>query len=140
MLADKIRKFVSEHHLSTLSTLRRSGAIQLSLVLAGPFRDGVAFSTPGDRAKYKNLLRKPRCSILISTPDWFSGYIVIEGNAQIMDSDNTDQGELLNALRDIYRVTANSEHPDWDEYDRAMVDERRAVIIIVPEHIYGTAA
>jgi hypothetical protein len=34
----------------------------------------------------------------------------------------------------------DSEYPNWDEYDRAMIDERRAVIIVVPEHIYGTAA
>ncbi len=27
---------------------------------------------------------------MISTPDWFSGYVVIEGKVQIMDEDNTD--------------------------------------------------
>ena len=139
MLPDNVRTFVSENHLSTLSTIRRNGAIQLSLVLAGPYGDGVAFSTPGDRAKYKNLLRDPKCSILISTSDWFSGYVVIEGKALIMDEHNTDPAALLNALRDVYRVTAGSEHPDWDEYDRAMVDEHRAVIIVNPEHVYGSA-
>ena len=139
MLPDNVREFVSENHLATLSTLRRSGAIQQSIVLAGPFGDGVALSVPGDRAKYHNLLRNPQCSILISRPDWFSGYVVIEGNAQIMNSDNTDQADLLSALREVYRVTAGSEHPDWDEYNQAMIDERRAVVIVVPEHIYGTA-
>ena len=138
MLADNVLEFVSENHLSTLSTFRRNGAIQVSLVLAGPYRDGVALSTPGDRAKYKNLSRDPRCSILISTPDWFSGYVVIEGKAQILDKDNTESAALLSALRDVYRVTADSEHPDWNEYDQAMVDEHRAVIIVNPEHVYGT--
>ena len=139
MLPNNVREFVSENHLSTLSTFRRNGAIQLSLVLAGPYRDGIACSTPGDRAKYKNLLRDPRCSILVSKPDWFSGYVVIEGKAQIMDKDNTDPASLLSALRDVYRVTADSEHPDWDEYDQAMVDEHRAVIIVNPKRVYGTA-
>ena len=139
MLSDEALKFVSKNHLSTFSTFRRSGAVQLSLVLAGPYLDGVAFSTPGDRAKYKNLLQDPRCSILISTPDWFSGYVVMEGKAQIMDRSNTDRTELSTALREVYRVTADAEHPDWGEYDKAMVDEKRAVIIVIPEHIYGTA-
>ena len=49
MLPDYVREFIAENHLSTLSTFRRNGAIQLSLVLAGPYHDGVAFSTPGDR-------------------------------------------------------------------------------------------
>ena len=55
-----------------------------------------------------------------------------------MDEDNTDPTALLSALRDVYRVTANSEHPDWDEFDQAMVDEHRAVIIVMPERVYGT--
>ena len=139
MLTGEMLKFVSKNHLSTLSTFRRNGAVQLSLVLAGPYRDGVAFSTPGDRAKYKNLLRNPRCSILISTPDWFSGYVVMEGTAQIMDGRNTGRAELSAALRDVYRVTADADHPDWDEYDQAMLDEKRAVIIVIPDHAYGTA-
>ena len=60
MLHDNVRKFVSENHLSTLSTFRGNGAVQLILVLAGPYRDGVAFSTPGGRAKHRNLVRDPR--------------------------------------------------------------------------------
>lgn len=138
MLSDNVREFVTENHLSMLSTVRLNGAAQLSLVLAGPYGDGVAFSTPGDRVKYKNLLRDSKCSILISTSDWFNGYVVIEGKARIMDEDNTEPTALLSALRDVYRVTA-SEHPNWDEYDRAMVDEHRAVIIIEPDHVYGSA-
>ena len=138
MLSENVHKFVTENHLSMLSTLRRNGAAQLSLVLAGPYSGGVAFSTPGDRAKYKNLLRDSKCSILISTPDWFSGYVVIEGKARIMDEDNTEPAALLSALRDVYRATAG-EHPDWDEFDQAMVDEHRAVIIVEPEHVYGSA-
>ena len=139
MLPDKVLEFVTKNHLSTLSTFRSNGAVQLSLVMAGPYRDGVAFTTPGDRAKHKNLIRDPRCSILISTPDWFSGYVVMEGKAEIMDENNTDPAELMGALRDVYRVNAGSEHPDWDEYDQVMTDERRAVIIVKPEHTYGTA-
>ena len=74
MLSEDVRKFVAENHLSTLSTFRRSGAIQISLVLAGPYGEGIAFSTPGDRAKYKNLMRNSRCSILISKRDWLRGH------------------------------------------------------------------
>ncbi len=76
---------------------------------------------------------------MISTQDWFSGYVVIEGKAQIMDGSNTGRPELLTALRDVYRVTADAEHPNWEDYDQAMVDEQRAVVIVVPDRIYGTA-
>ena len=56
-----------------------------------------------------------------------------------MSSDNTDHEVLKLALRDVYRAASGQEHPDWDEYDRAMVDDRRAAVIVVPNSVYGTA-
>ena len=44
------------------------------------------------------------------------------------------------ALRDAYRTCSGSEHSNWDEYDQAMRDDRRSIIIVVPDQIYGTAA
>jgi hypothetical protein len=108
----------------------------VSLVLAEPFQDGAAFSTPGNRAKYRNVLRNPKCSLLVSTRDWFSGYVVLEGEARVMDASNTEPAVLSATLRDVYRATADPEHPDWDEFDEAMVHERRAVIIVVPESAF----
>ena len=55
-----------------------------------------------------------------------------------MAADNTDPEELRQAFRDVYR-SISGEHPDWDDYDRAMVEDRRAVVVVVPERIYGTA-
>jgi len=43
-------------------------------------------------------------------------------------------------LRDAYRTSSGEEHSNWEEYDQAMRDDRRSVIIVVPERIYGTAA
>ena len=76
--------------------------------------------------------------LLVSQDDWW-GYVVLEGRATVMASDNTDAGELRLALRDVYRAASGQEHPNWDEYDQAMRDERRVAVIVVPEHIYGTA-
>lgn len=138
MLPDKIRDFVSQNHQGVLSTFRKNGAAQLSIISCGLYRDGVAFTTPADRVKLANLKRDPRCTLLVSKPDWW-GYVVIEGRAEVMSSDNTDAEELQLALRDVYRAAAGEEHPDWEEYDQAMRDDHRAVIIVVPEHIYSTA-
>ena len=46
--------------------------------------------------------------------------------------------ELRLALRGVYQVTGGGEHPDWDEYDQAMHDQRRSAVVVVPEHIYGS--
>jgi hypothetical protein len=31
----------------------------------------------------------------------------------------------------------SGEHPDWDEYRQAMVDDRRLLLTITPTHAYG---
>ncbi len=137
MLPDKIRDFISNNDKAVLSTFRRSGAAQLSIVVVGNYGDGAAFTTTEDRAKLLNLRRDSRCSLLVSQDSWW-GFVVLEGSARIMSADNTESEELRQAFRDVYR-SISGEHPDWDEYDRAMVEDRRAVIVVVPERIYGTA-
>ena len=138
MLTEKVREFAAQNHQAVLTTFRRSGAAQMSILTVGPYRDGVAFTTTAALAKLGNLRRDPRCSLLISHESWW-GFVVLEGRAQVLSADNTDAEELRLALRDVYRAASGKEHPDWDEYDQAMRDDRRAAVIVVPEHVYGTA-
>ena len=43
---------------------------------------------------------------------------------------------VVDELVDMYRA-ARGEHPDWDEYRRAMVADRRVVITLSADHAYG---
>tara|TARA_B100000315_G_scaffold60827_1_gene55277 strand:- start:2420 stop:3058 length:639 start_codon:yes stop_codon:yes gene_type:complete len=138
MLTDEVRAFVSENKQAVLTTFRKNGAAQMSIVTVCPYGDGVGFSTTTDRAKLVNARRDPRCSLLVSKPDWW-GFVVLEGQAQVLAPDNTDADELRLTLRGVYRGAAGKEHPDWDDYDAAMVRDSRAVMIVVPDRVYGTA-
>ena len=139
MLPENVRAFCSQTHRGVLTAFRRDGAAQMSIVTCGPLKDGVAFTVTFDRAKLLNLKRNRRCSLLVSQENW-SGFVVLEGHAEILSADNTDADRLRLTLRDTYRTASGQEHSDWAEYDQAMVDDKRAVIIVVPEHIYGTVA
>ena len=136
MTLDEVLPFLEANHQGLVVTFRRNGATQMSIVTCGHYQGGVAFTTEGHRAKLANLRRDSRCSILVSKPDWW-GYVVLEGEADIRWSDRADPEELRLALREVYKVCAGREHPDWDDYDRAMVEQRRAAIIVKPDHIYG---
>ena len=138
MLPEDVTEFVSENHQAVLTTFRGNGSAQMSIVTVGAYGDGVGFTTTEDRAKLYNLKRDPRCSLLVSKQDWW-GYVVLEGRARLLRSGVDDDGELRDALRGIYQAASGQEHPDWDDYDRAMFADRRAAVIVVPEHIYGTA-
>ena len=138
MLPDNVIEFVSANHQAVLTTFRRDGAAQMSIVTVGTYGDGAGFTTTEDRAKLHNLARNPRCSLLVSKADWW-GYTVLEGHAKLLRRGESDDVELRDALRGIYRAASGQEHPNWEEYDQAMIDDRRAAIIVVPERIYGTA-
>ena len=138
MLPDKVREFATETHRGVLTTFRRNGAAQMSIISCGPFRDGVAFTATEERSKLWNLRRDARCSLLVSRESWW-GFVVLEGHAQVLSAANTDAEELRLALREVYRAASGQDHPNWEEYDQAMRDDRRSVIIVEPEHIYGTA-
>ena len=136
MTFDEIVPFLERNHNAVAVTFRKGGATQASVVTCGHYRGGVAFTTTRDRAKLANLRRDPRCTMLVSSPDW-SAYAVVERTADIHWSDRTPPEELGNILREVYRACAGREHPDWEDYDRAMVEQGRAAIVVRPHHIYG---
>ncbi len=136
-MTDEALKFVSENNKGVVTTFRKDGAAQMSIVVCTPLGDGVAFTTTEDRAKLINLRRDPRCSILVSKDDWW-GFIVFEGHAEIIDQANTSREEFLAACRQVYRQISG-EHDNWPEYDQAMINDHRVVITVIPERTYGTA-
>ena len=138
MLSDKVREFLEQTHRGVVTTFRRNGAAQMSIITCGPYREGVAFTTTADRAKLVNLHRDPRCSLLVSNENWW-GFVVLEGSAEIVSQDNASAGEYRDVLRDVYRTASGEEHPNWDEYDAAMVEDRRSAVIVIPRRVYGTA-
>ena len=136
MLTDAQREFLTNNHNGALTTFRRSGAAQMSIVTCGIYGDGVAFTTTEDRAKLRNLRRDPRCTILVGTDDW-RNFVVLEGAARLVSVDDASADEYRETLRNVYRTAAGQEHPNWPEYDQAMRHDRRYGIIVTPTHVYG---
>ena len=79
MNIDHIRPFLEVNHRGVVTTFRKSGATQISILLAGFYQETVVFVVQGNTAKLANLRRDPRCSVLTVKPDW-SEYAVVEGD------------------------------------------------------------
>jgi PPOX class probable F420-dependent enzyme len=135
VINQQIRSFVAENRRGVLTTFRRSGAAQMSIVTCGPYRDGVAFTTTENRAKLRNLRRDPRCSLMVAQTDW-RRYAVFQGRATILSGNNTEPAAFKQALREAYRTAAGQDHPNWEEYHQAMMEQRRSVVIVVPDQVY----
>jgi PPOX class probable F420-dependent enzyme len=117
------REFLRTNHRAVLATVRADGRPQMSPVGAGVDAEGrVIVSTPETTAKARNLRRDPRVSVCAFADDFYSGWVQVEGRAEIVE-----RPEAVELLVDYYR-RLSGEHPDWDEYRAAMVDERRVLV------------
>ena len=54
----------------------------------------------------------------------------------IRDWENTDHEALRLARRKAFKA-CGGDHSDWDEYDRVMKEDRRAIVVVKPDHVYG---
>lgn len=128
--------YAAERHYGLLLTIRRDGRPQASNIayawLDGAFR----ISVTDDRAKTRNLRRDPRASLHVTSSDFWS-YVVVDGTAELSAVAQAPGDEACLELRAVYEAIRGEPHPDWDEYDRAMVADRRLVVRLRPERAYG---
>ena len=134
---DKLLAVISGNSLGVLATIKQDGRPQLSNVAYyfDPRNLAIQASITEPRAKTRNLRRDPRASIHVSADDGWS-YAVAEGNAILTPPAASLHDDTVEALIALYRNIAG-EHPDWDDYRRAMVDDRRVVLTMPIAHVYG---
>ena len=123
MTPDQAREFVADNHRAVMITHRSAGGLQTSPVLVCIDGDGkVVISSRETAYKVRNLRRHPTATLCVFTDGFFGPWIQIEGAAEIVPLPAAMEG-----LIDYYR-RISGEHPDWDDYRRAMVDQQRVLI------------
>ena len=134
---DKLLALLSGNSLGVLATIKSDGRPQLSNVSYWFDKPNLAIqaSITESRAKARNLRRDPRASIHVSSDDGWA-YAVAEGEATLTPPAGAPDDDTVEALIALYRNIAG-EHPDWDDYRRAMVDDRRVVLTLPISHVYG---
>jgi PPOX class probable F420-dependent enzyme len=134
---DKLLALIGGNSLGVLVTIKRDGRPQLSHVSYYFDRRDMTIqvSVTEPRAKTRNLRRDPRASLLVSSDDGWS-YAVAEGDAVLTPPAAAPHDDTVEALIALYRNIAG-EHPDWDDYRRAMVDDRRVKLTLPIAHVYG---
>lgn len=134
---DALLGLLSESDGGVLVTLKRDGRPQLSNVnhAYDPEERIIRVSLTDDRAKTRNLRRDPRASYHVTTADRWA-YVVAEGTAELSPVARDPHDDTVEALIRLYR-DIRGEHPDWDDYRAAMVRDRRLVLRLPVERVYG---
>ena len=137
VIDDKLLAVIANNSLGVLATIKRDGRPQLSNVSYHFDSREVAIkvSVTEPRAKTRNLRRDPRASIHVASDDGWS-YAVAEGDATLTPPAAAPDDDTVEALIALYR-NISGEHPDWDDYRRPMVDDRRVVLTLPVAHLYG---
>jgi PPOX class probable F420-dependent enzyme len=128
---------LAEARLGVLATIKSDGRPQLSPVT--PFYDRDAgvlhVSMTEGRAKTANLRRDPRAALEVTSADGWS-WATAEGTVTLTGPGTDPDGPEVDALVEYYRAAAG-EHPDWAEYRAVMVADRRVLMTMRVEKVYG---
>ena len=132
-----------DHGLAVVVTQRADGSPQASItnagVLAHPVRGDavVGLVVAGDTRKHANLRRRPRATVVFRA-GW--EWVAVDGPVDLAGPDDPlagfDAGRVPQLLRDVFSA-AGGTHDDWDEYDRVMAEDRRAIVFITPTRVYS---
>ena len=122
-----LEAFIRPRHCAVLATTRCDGSPQLSPVTMGVDPDGaILVASYPERAKVANLRARPEASVCVLSDSFSGEWVQVSGAATVVDLPDAVEG-LVTYFRSI-----SGEHPDWDEYRRAMVDQGKVLIRIEP--------
>jgi PPOX class probable F420-dependent enzyme len=122
---DQLLEFLRPRHHAVLLTTRRDGRPQSSPNTCGLDAEGrIVISTYPERAKVHNIRRDPRVSVCVLSDEWNGPWVQVDGTAEVIDLP-----DALEPLVEYFR-SISGEHPDWDEYRKAMQDQGKSLIRI----------
>ena len=124
---DGLLEFARPRHHMVLMTTRADGRPQASPVTGGVDLSGrIVISTYPERAKTANARRDPRVSVLVLSDDFGGAWVQVDGECEVIDPPQS-----VEPLVEYFRCISG-EHPDWDEYRRAMVEQGKSLLRVTP--------
>jgi PPOX class probable F420-dependent enzyme len=120
---DELLEFIRTRHHGILATTRLDGRPQLSPVTMGVDHEGrIVVSTYPERAKTRNASRRAPGSMCVLSDEFNGEWVQVDGAIEVVE-----QPQAVEALLDYYRCISG-EHPDWNEYRRAMVRQGKVLL------------
>src|SRR5664280_2831472 len=121
-------EFIRPRHSAVLCTERANGSPQLSPVTMGVDPDGtIMVASSPERAKVRNLRRRPLATVCVLSDNFNEAWVQVSGTATVTDLPQAADGLVA------YFPSISGEHPDWDDYRQAMVDQGKVLISLVPD-------
>ena len=122
---EELLDFIRPRHRAILATMRTDATTQMSPNTMGVDNSGrIVISTYPHRAKVHNIRRNSSVSVCVLSDDFGDEWVQVFGSAEVIDLP-----DAVEPLVEYYRNIAG-EHPDWDEYREAMLEQGKCLIRI----------
>lgn len=122
-----LEEFIRPRHHAILSTVRTDGTPQMSPVTMGVDPEGtILIATYPERAKSHNVRLRPTATVCVLSDTFNGAWIQLSGDATLVELPEALEGLV------VYYRSISGEHADWGEYRQAMIDQRKALIQVVP--------
>ncbi|MCE2512247.1 MAG: PPOX class F420-dependent oxidoreductase [Acidimicrobiia bacterium] len=128
--------WAAERMLGVLITIRSDGRPQSSDIVYCVDGGVFSISVTAGRAKTANLRRDPRAVLHISDEKAWS-YVSLDGTVELLPVTTSADDATSDALVDYYERVTGDPHPDWQEFRRAMIEERRHIARFTPTSAAG---
>ncbi len=122
MEIEKGLDYVRDNSRAVLATRRRDGSPQMSPVTLAVVDNEIIMSTRETAIKTWNLRRDPVSWLCVFPDKWLGRWVQLQCRAEIVSLP-----DAMDLLIDYYR-TLSGEHPDWDDYRRAMTEDQRCIV------------
>jgi PPOX class probable F420-dependent enzyme len=135
---EALSDLLASQSFGTLATINRSGYPHLTTMIYGwdPSAKMVRFFTTADRIKVRHVRNNPRAALHVPGPDVWS-FAVAEGEAEVSEV-TREPGDAIG--QEIWATLPKQMLPeDRDAFFVRLVEERRVVIRLKVDRLYGAA-
>ena len=128
---------LTENHTAVAITVGATGKAQSTIVTTSLVDGKLCWVSRGRTIKVKNIERTGRAAVTVIKLDT-RRYITVEGPAVVHPWPEGDAANHVALLKEVYTAMGRAPTASDAEFAQTMADEKRIVIAVTPESIYGS--
>jgi PPOX class probable F420-dependent enzyme len=126
---------LQENHTGVAISVTPKSRAQSTIVSTAVLDGKLGFASRDYTVKVKNIQRTGRAAVTVIKLDT-RRYVTVEGPASIEPWQDT--AAHIKRLKELYVAMGRGPKGTDEEFARQMRDEKRNLILVTPEHVYGS--
>jgi PPOX class probable F420-dependent enzyme len=126
---------LQQNHTGVAISVTPKGRAQSTIVSTAVLDGKIGFASRAHTIKLKNIQRTGRATVTVIKLD-NRRYVTVEGPASIEPWQDTPAH--IKRLKDLYTAMNRAPKGTDEEFTEQMRDEERSLVLVTPEHLYGS--